>query len=185
MATVESLVGYYQLSDYQYGRKKMGVFFRDEQGCTKVRPLLLKEGTIDRRRQRQSGGSSSKAEAVVVVGGGGVSSRHFLLYIFTMSMSFFFFTSNCNYEKKKSKKKSPEPVAPLSFVIYSRSAPALEARAFTICRLSSSAQAFSRAVSPSRSWVLVIQVSVLLYENSLKRGNSRLEEPLSQEGDKT
>ena len=47
MATVESLVGYYQLSDYQYGQKKMGVFFRDEQGCTKMRPLLLKEGTID------------------------------------------------------------------------------------------------------------------------------------------
>ena len=42
MATVESLVGC-----YQRGRKKTGVFFRDEQGCTKARPLQLKEGTID------------------------------------------------------------------------------------------------------------------------------------------
>ena len=42
MATAESLVGC-----RQYGRKKMGVFFRNEQGCTKARPLLLKEGAVD------------------------------------------------------------------------------------------------------------------------------------------
>ena len=46
MATAESLVGC-----RQYGRKKMGVFFRNEQGCTKARPLLLKEGAIDEERE--------------------------------------------------------------------------------------------------------------------------------------
>ena len=50
MSSPESLVGYYQ---YQYGSgKKMGVFYRDEQGCTKVHSLLVKEGTIDEEYER-------------------------------------------------------------------------------------------------------------------------------------
>ena len=48
MASPENLVGY-----YQYGSgKKMGVFYRDEQGCTKVHSLLVKEDTIDDEYER-------------------------------------------------------------------------------------------------------------------------------------
>ena len=48
IASPESLVGY-----YQYGsEKKMGVFYRDEQGCTNVHSLLPEEGIIDQEYER-------------------------------------------------------------------------------------------------------------------------------------